>query len=350
MTDDTRTYDTRDTHPSSRLDATSPERVEQLARQFTDEGREFARITVVRREPPVSANVGDRALLTPDGDLVGWIGGVNCAQSVAIREAKTALETGDSVLVGLAPDPETIARPGLLSFPMTCHSGGTLELFIEPVRPTQRVVVLGDTVVAQSLGRLARELTYDVTVVTDPSDVDDGELASAIPTGSYVVVATMGGFDESGLEAAIRAEPAYVGLVASTTRAEELFDRVADRLGTDTTVVEASVTVPAGLDIGAKTPEEIAVSILAEVVSVRRVTDGVGSETTHGPTESESTDGSPPKTAIDPVCGMEVTVGEEAAAVDLNGTTYYFCGQGCADAFQKDPGRFVNVTEEGFAS
>lgn len=373
----------------SRADAASPETVARLAREFQEEGRPFARATVVRREPPVSANVGDRALVTPDGDVVGWIGGAACARSVVVDEATAALERDEPVLVGLAPDPDEVDRPGVESYPMTCHSGGTLEVFVEPMTPAPRVVVVGESAVARALARLAGELSDDVTVVAGADDVDGADEvvpptdpeevadADAVAGAGYVVVASMGEFDALGVEAGLRVGATYLGLVASDERRDELAGSVADRFGVDTDTVVDAVTTPAGLDLGAKSPEEIAVSVLAELVAVRRDAAGpVGLDVADGSTGEwsgaggmddepegdgdgdadgdggrnggdvagdEQTTGGDAETATDPVCGMEVTVGDAAATVDHGGDTYRFCGQGCAEAFKEDPGQFLTT-------
>lgn len=374
MTDDTETETNRDGH-SARADAASRETVDRLARQYTEQGRPFARVTVVRREPPVSARVGDRAIVTSDGELTGWIGGVACAQSVAVREAQTALRRGDAKLVGIAPDPDTIDRPGLEAFPMTCHSQGTLELFVEPVTPVSRLVVVGDSPIAQAVSALAAGLPYDLTVVAPAGadatgadrlvEIDDAAaLAEAFDGATWVVVASMGATDDVAVEAALAAGVPYVGLVASRRRADELCERVADRTGRAVEDVRAAVTSPAGVDIGARTPEEIGVSVLAELISVRRAGDTAGSvggthdradatrgtaETHEGPDvdadADDGDDGTDHETATDPVCGMDVTVGEAAATATHEGTTYHFCGQGCQEAFVDDPDRFLERAE-----
>ena len=348
-----------------RAEAASPEQVDRLATAYRDAGRPFATVTVVRREPPVSANVGDRAVVTEDGELHGWVGGASCAQSIVIDEATAALERGEPTLVGLAPDPDEVDRPGLDAYPMTCHSGGKLELFVDPVLPTPRLVVVGDSAIAKALVGLAGTVAYDVTVVTDsdtdpePDDfpsadevlsVSDTEaMAAALDDAAAVVLASVGTYDDAGLAAALDTDVPYVGLVASDVRRAELADDVADRLGIEPDTVVDAVSTPAGLDIGAQTPEEIAVSILAELVAVRRGVvepeaatvdlDGATEaerEHDHGAPHDQNGDEDDRETAVDPVCGMDVTVAE-ATSVTLDGETYHFCCEGCADAFESDP-------------
>jgi len=380
-----------DADAGERADAASRAAVDRLAESLRERGRPFALVTVVRREPPVSANVGDRAVVTPDGELTGWVGGAACAHSIAVKEALAAIDDGEPRLVGLAPDPDDVARPGLNAYPMTCHSGGTLELFVDPVSPSTRLVVVGQSPVSRALTRLAAETGYDVTVVSapgsDPEEVDtaaasatvaaddEDALETAVEAAAAVVVATMGDYDEVGLEAALRAGVPYVGLVASDVRHDELAASLAATLDADPDAVGAAVTTPAGVDIGARTPEEIAVSVLAELIAIRRgagpsgagaaaldvgtaagegpETAGEGGETAEKTSEAgDSATGTPrddrgeageatdAETAVDPVCGMTVTVDEAAETVTLDGETYYFCGEGCAAAFRDDPERF----------
>jgi len=356
----------------------APDRVGEIAAEFETQGRPYARATVVRRESPVSANVGDRALVTADGELVGWVGGAECAQSVVVDRAVEALADGDPVLVGLAPDPEEVDRPGVEAYPMTCHSGGTLEVFIEPVVPVPRLVVVGESPIARALTRLADQLGYGTAVVVAP-DSGDGEstldaanetvagtdaetVADAIDGAEFVVVASMGEFDELGVAAGLLAGVPYVGLVASDERRDDVASGVAEGLGLGERTVLEAVTTPAGLDIGAQTPEEIGVSILAELVALRRGVEGpiavdvadasdagdraVAGEETAGERDGEATGAdtdADAETVVDPVCGMEVVVGEEAATVEVAGGTYHFCGQGCADAFAADPERYIDT-------
>lgn len=356
-------------------DPTDGEDVDALAAEFEREGRPFARVTVVRREPPVSANVGDSALVTPDGEVTGWVGGAACAQSIAVQEATAAIEDGEHRLVGLAPEPDDVDRPGLAAYPMTCHSGGTLELFVEPVVPTSRLLVVGASPVARSLARVAGEAGFAVTAVGQDAEttVDGAEetlaaadteaVVAAAEGVTAVVAASMGAYDVLGVEAGLRAGADYVGLVASDARRDDVAATVADRLSVDPDDVVGAVTTPAGVDVGAKTPGEMAVSLAAELVAVRRGADAAAVEVadpsavtvdreqgyagdggggdTDGDDGGADTEADKKRAAVDPVCGMDVVVGQAAASVEHGGERYHFCGQGCADAFADDPQSYL---------
>lgn len=322
----------------SDTDAASPAKVERLAGEWRAAGRPFARATVVRRESLVSANVGDKALVTPDGELTGWIGGAACAQETIAEIGQQVLRTGEPVLVGLAPDPDEIDRPGLSAHPLTCHSGGTLEVFVEPVERPSTLLIVGASPFTRALARLATAVSMRV-VVADPAGGDHpGEtvdtveptaLADRVEAVAAVVVGSMGEFDARGVAAGLSLGADYVGLIASETRAPEVFERAAAYLDDgDPDAVARAVTTPAGLDIGARTPDEVAVSILAELVAVRdetapdREAIGLADEV---------------ETAVDPVCGMDVALEDPPATVTHDGEEYYFCCQGCAEAFADSP-------------
>ena len=334
--------------------------LESLERALTERAEPYARATVVRREPPVSATVGDRALVTADGEVVGWIGGVACAQSAVEREARAALEDGEPRLVGLAPDPDDVDRPGLEAHPMTCHGEGTLEVFVEPVVPTSPLLVVGGSPIARSLVRLAEELALE-TVLVDPDADDAGtaelperttilrtlepaEIVDAAGRAPLVVVASMGAYDARGVAAGILAEAPYVGLVASEKRAATVAERAAEHLERDPESVAEAITSPAGIDVGARTPAEIAVSLLAELVAVRAETSAKAAGTPDDAStrcDGVHASGGTEAAAVDPVCGMTVDPDDAAASVTHEGETHHFCCRGCADAFRDDPGAYL---------
>lgn len=335
-----------DDHDAGR-DAPPDEAVEAAEARLREAGEPYVLATVVRREAPVSATVGDRAVVTADGIVAGWIGGVGCAETAVIRESRAVLASGEAKLIGLSPDPDDVARPGLEAFPLTCHSGGTLEVFLEPQLTAPRLLVVGGSAIANAVTRGAADLGFDVTVV-DPAggdhpgaDVvvattDYREVVESVGAANAVVVASVGELDARGVAAAVELEAAYVGLVASHRRAEEVTERTADLLGVEPAAVRERVRSPAGLDIGAERPAEIAVSVLAELVAER---DAIGVAAAVALDEVPEDDG----TVVDPVCGMDVDPDNAVATVDHDGETYYFCCEGCADSFAEAPAEYLGA-------
>jgi xanthine dehydrogenase accessory factor len=322
-----------------------------LAADLTRRGEAFVLATVVRRGAPTSSRVGDGALITQGGSFHGWLGG-SCTQPVVVREALAALADGAPRLIALSPDPDAEVRPGVASFPMTCHSGGTVEIYIEPVLPPARVVVFGVSPVARALARLAKSMGFAVEAV-DPDadrtafpDADevytelDGAALRQRPrlrgTGVHAVVATMGAYDEDALIAALSLEPAYLGVIASRKRFAEISAAVQAR-GVVAGALGA-IRCPAGLDIGARLPEEIALSILAEIVQRRRATGTQAS----GPLCATGAAAE----ALDPVCGMKVRVSGARYTTEHAGRVYYFCCAGCLSRFRVAPELFLQSAGE----
>ena len=250
----------------------------EQAHTLIKSGVAFATATVVRAEAPSSGKPGDRAIVTADGQLFGWIGG-SCAQPTVVREALAALRDGEGRLLRLSPDPSAQApRPGLRDVAMTCYSGGTLEIFVEPQLPRPRLLVVGGLPVARALASLGRAMSYHV-VVADPDHAGaalDGadelltsldDLTARVNALTYAVVATHGHYDELALERLLPSAAPYVGLVASRARADAVRRTLADQ-GLAAAQI-ARLRSPAGLDILARRGDEIALSIMAEIVRVR---------------------------------------------------------------------------------
>jgi xanthine dehydrogenase accessory factor len=298
----------------------------ELVRQLVEAEEPFALATVVRCEPPASARPGAKAVIRADGSMEGWVGG-SCAQSVIVSEAKRALEDGKPRLVRLSPavGESGSRQPDVVEYLMTCHSGGTLEIFVEPVLPRPQLRVVGDTPVARTLAVLGAALGYRVERIDPAAPAAD---RAATGEQAFVVVATMGDADEETLEAALRSRAPYVALVASPRRAAVLRDYLAARGVTAEEI--ARLRAPAGLDIGARTQEEIALSILAEIVHLRSIRDNEPVPTV--PMQSEATD---------PVCGMSVSPHQTRFTADHEGTAYYFCCAHCKTAFESAPEQFA---------
>ncbi|GAA4449227.1 XdhC family protein [Phytohabitans houttuyneae] len=214
----------------------------------------FVMATVVRAQRPTSAKAGDTALILADGTLDGFVGGT-CATSTVLAQGLRLLTTGESTLLHITPSAgDAPAEEGAVTVANPCLSGGALDIFLEPMLPPPLVHVLGDAPVARALAALGGPLGYQVTAVVDPS-------APIPPDAVAVVVASHGHDEEPVLTAALRTGVPYVALVASRRRGSA----VLSSLDVDTSAVHS----PAGLDIGARTAPEVALSILAEIIASR---------------------------------------------------------------------------------
>jgi xanthine dehydrogenase accessory factor len=297
----------------------------------------FVLATVVRAERPTSAKAGDRALVLPDGTIEGFVGGT-CAETTVRLQGLRLLATGESTLLRITPEdggaeprPET---EGMVTVANPCLSGGTLEIFLETMIPVPLIFVYGEAPVARALAIVAESVGY--------AGIRAADAATPIPLDAGAVVVASHGRDEDRvLVAALRAGVPYIALVASRKRAAAV---LADLPVSDEE--KARIHAPAGLDIGARTAQEIALSVLAELIAARpRQTAPpaappaliVPAMIVPGPGPRSST----LEVAVDPVCAMEVAVGPDALQYEHAGTKYYFCGSGCRRAFVDDPARYL---------
>jgi xanthine dehydrogenase accessory factor len=283
----------------------------------------YVHAKVVLAERPTSAKPGAEALVLPDGTIEGFVGGT-CAESTVRAQGLALLDSGDSLLLRITPEPEP-EQGGKLVVHNPCLSGGTLEIFLEPVLPAPRLVVFGDAPVAQSLRALAAHLGFEVSA----DDLDSHDLPA---DASAVVVASHGRDEEAALTASLRAGVPYVGLVASRKRG----DAVVRSLDVCQSM-KATVHTPAGLDIGARSADEIALSILAEIVSLRPRPSG-------RPVDTVAATG---QESVDPVCGMTVATVESSLHLDHQGRRVWFCGSGCLRAFAAEPSSYPRAATTG---
>jgi xanthine dehydrogenase accessory factor len=362
----------------------------QLAADLTRRGEPFALATVVNREAPISAQVGDVALVTRDGTFHGWVGG-SCTRPTVVAEAARALEEGRPRLIALTAEPEGRRRPGLTLFPMTCHSGGSVEIYIQPVLPAPRLLVYGASPTARALARLGTAMGYRVEVVDPGADAAAFPGAAAVytsppppdpaapasPAPRFAVVATQGLWDEEAVQAAAAHGPDYLAVVASPRRFAEMRTFLAARLPAATL---DAIHNPAGLDLGALGPEEVALSVLAEIVKERRqarppraqtwgpggeaaqrreapsaahpdslrvgIAEGPGGEAAQ---RREAPSAAHPDSlrvgmaeeALDPICGMTVATRGAQHTARHDGQDYFFCCAGCRERFVAAPERYL---------
>ena len=283
----------------------------------------FVHATVVRAQRPASAHAGDTALIRSDGVIDGFVGGT-CAESSVREYGLMTLATREPLLLRIVPGEQVpqATEEGAVTVANPCLSGGSVEIFLEPHVPAARMLVIGDSPIAEALATLGRPLGLDVELVR-------GEDAAPSPDDAALVVASHGRGEEPALEAALRLGVPYVGLIASRIRGAAVLAAldVPDEQ-------RARVHSPAGLDIGGRTAAEIALSVLAQVVQERRAAERHATPTaTTAPVE--------PVRAVDPVCGMTVAAVDASPHVTIDGMTTWFCCEGCRKAFEKDPARYA---------
>jgi xanthine dehydrogenase accessory factor len=276
--------------------------IAERARTLTEQRRPFVHATVVRAQEPTSARAGDAAVILDDGSIEGFVGG-QCAESSVRTAALETLQDGRTLLLRVLPDgaaefPET---PGAQVVVNPCLSGGAIEIFLRPVLPAPVVRVVGGTPIADAVARLSEFLGYEVS--------RDGSYEGA----TAVVVAGLGRGEQDGIRAALDAGAGHIALVASPRRGPQ----VLDAMGL-TEAERARIHTPAGVWIGARTPPEIALSIMTDIVRAIRL-DGL-----RAPARPAA-----PSTAVDPICGMTVLITPDA----LQAGGHYFCGPGCLARF-----------------
>ncbi|MGZ4174353.1 MAG: XdhC family protein [Solirubrobacteraceae bacterium] len=297
------------------------------------ERRPFVLATVVRALRPTSVRPGDAAIVLPDGTIDGFVGGVCATSSVRLHSLR-ALETGEPLLLRLVPGDdqsggdggdEDGGPAGTIDGGVVernpCLSGGSLEIFLEPHLPAIRLVVIGDSPIAHALKRVGQAAGYECE--TSVSGRADG--GRAVEGAAAVVVASHGSGEEAALAAALSAGVPYVALVASAKRGAAVRAEleVPEEL-------RARLHTPAGLEIGAVSPDEIAISILAELVA----------EQHSSPVDArpEVVEAVPlaVREAVDPVCGMRVAVTDATPQLLVGAESLYFCCEGCRDRYAQE--------------
>lgn len=289
--------------------------------------RSFVQATVVRTEQPTSARPGDKAIITEDGNLEGFVGGQCTVSSVKVA-ALDALRDGHSVLLRVLPDgaPEFPETTGSSVVVNPCLSGGSVEIYLEPVRPAPILYVAGVSPIARAVAKIGAEIGYAVEFADD---------SAAMPEAAAVLIARHGGSESSEVRAALDAGVVYVGLVASAKRGSAVLAEL------DLTAEEeARVHCPAGLAIGAITPEEIAISVLAEITAMRTPAAPAAADPRKAQAEPVTIGSGPAaaQTAIDPICGMTVVVSPDAIHLAVDGEDFYFCATGCRDKYADQRG------------
>jgi xanthine dehydrogenase accessory factor len=260
--------------------------VMDLVAQMKAAEQAFVLATVVRTVSVTAAKAGAKAIIRPDGTIVaGWIGG-GCARGAVLKAAREALADGEPRMVSVQPEnllAELGVKPGenrdgVRFASNMCPSKGTMDIFVEPVLPHPSLVILGASPVALSLATQARQLGYHVTLAAPAADLAREADADVIVDGlqprgfnearRFVVVSTQGKGDEAALKSAVAIDAAYHAFVGSRRKMTALRAKLVAE-GVEGPAIDR-IKAPAGLDLGAITPEEIAMSILAEITVERR--------------------------------------------------------------------------------
>ena len=316
------------------------EEVQQLSRQRES----FAVALVVNRQEPSSGKPGDRAIIRKDGKMTGWIGG-GCTKGIILKEAADAMKDGKTRLVRISPDKDYEVQQGVVNYKMTCHSGGAVEVYIEPVLPKPELVILGRSHVGVALARIAKAMNYSVRVAAEGIEdanfppIDHAENAKTISDlqvsfNTFIAVCTQGENDEVALEQAVKSGAPYVCFVASRKKANKVFQYLR-QVGVPADDMR-KIKTPAGLDINAKLPEEVAISILAEMISIFR-----NREEVYSPIKGVAgLNGE--AFFINPVCNVPVEKKTAKHVIDYKEESYYFCCDGCKVKFEATPEAYVN--------
>ena len=247
--------------------------------KYMGQGEEFAVAQVIWREAPSSGKPGDKAIILKDGTIIGWIGG-GCVKGIAVKEAQEAIRENKSRLVRINPDEvngEEVCNHK--TYRMTCHSGGTMELFIEPITPNPQLIIVGKSNIARALSKLAIATNLRVHVLSN--DVNKGMFPGVkniydrvdfskinIDKNTFIVVATQGEDDEESIRKALETSCNYVGFISSLRKSVKIKEYLEQTELSANRINE--LKTPVGMDINAKLPEEIAISILAEIVQLFR--------------------------------------------------------------------------------
>lgn len=317
------------------LDLSTLKEIQEV--QETNEPRALAMI--VRREAPSSGKPGDSAVITQEGEVKGWIGG-GCTKGIVIKEALEAIQQQKPRLVRIEPREDAPEQEGVKNYKMTCASGGSVDVYIEPIMPMTNIAIFGRSHIAKALCKIGEAAGFSMHVISDLAD--DGMFGDAAVqnlkdfdkstdlSDSYVVVCTQGEDDANSLGAAIGTKPKYLSFVASYRKANSVFMELKRNGVPHDDLVK--IKTPAGLDINAKTAEEVAISILAQIIEAKRSMENASSAEVTKEIED---------LYINPVCKIPVQKSTAKHVLEYKGEKVYFCCDGCKVSFEKEPAAYM---------
>lgn len=318
--------------------------IDQISK-YMGQGEKFAVAHVIWREAPSSGKPGDKAIILKDGTIIGWIGG-GCVKGIAVKEAREAIRENRSRLVRIDPDEGNSEDSSHKTYRMTCHSGGTMELFIEPITPNPQLIIVGKSNIARALSKLAIATNLRVHVLSN--DVHKGMFPGVnnihdrvdfskinIDKNTFIVVSTQGEDDEESIRKALETSCNYVGFISSLRKSVKIKEYLEQTELSANRINE--LKIPVGMDINAKLPEEIAISILAEIVQLFR--DPNRKE------DQESDTAINDDTYINPVCRVAVSKKDAKHVLEYGAHTVYFCCDGCKVSFDTEPEKYIEILE-----
>ena len=322
------------------------------AQKFSERSEPYAMALIVRRENPTSGKPGDKAIIEKDGTIHGWIGG-GCTKGIVLKEALAAIRDGKPRLVSINPSKQQEKKPGVMHYEMTCQGKGSVDVYVEPVLPKPHLVIYGKSHIAMALCKIGSSMGYRVTAIAehaDPEAFSDADLrtstkelkADTIGDNAYIVVSTQGEGDEQSLIHALQSKAPYIAFVSSRMKANGVFNTLRS-MGADMEDLKR-IKSPAGLDINAKLPEEVAVSILAEIIHELRTrsqeqTKSHGAHTGHGSPEAPPT--VPEGYYLNPVCNIPIEKATAKYVLDYKDEKVYFCCDMCKVQFEAEPQKFI---------
>ena len=311
----------------------------------------YAIAIIVRRKIPSSGKPGDKAIITEDGYIHGWIGG-GCTRGIVLKEALLSIKERKPRCVSITPSKIEGADENTKVYAMTCQSGGEVEIYIEPVLPKPQLVIFGTSHIAKALAKVAKAIDYQVDVVMSVPDknvfpeadniigLKDLEV-NQINTFAYIVVCTQGEGDAEALNKALSIGCDYLSFVASRKKANAIYAEVRGMGATFDQL--KTIKTPAGLDLGAKMPNEVAISILAEIIKHYRKADEIVSSTSNNEKKEEVTINND-DFYMNPVCNIPVQKSTAKHVLEYKDEKVYFCCDGCKVSFEKSPEKYMELT------
>jgi len=306
----------------------------------------YATATIVRRKIPSSGKPGDKAIITADGKIHGWIGG-GCTRGIVLKESLLSIREGKPRYIQITPNAINNYSSYSKMYSMTCQSGGEVDIYIEPILPRPHIYIFGVSHIAMALSKISLAMNYTVSCVGESSDqsVFEGvqhflshtDFVNHEPSqNNYTIVCTQGEGDAQALYSALANNPRYISFVASRKKANSIFKEVRDKGITFDQL--KTVRTPAGIDIKAKLPEEVAISILAEIIQDLRKEKNI--DETFESLQINNDD-----YYMNPVCNIPIQKSTAKHVIEYKNEKVYFCCDGCKTSFEKTPEMYIKTNE-----